>query len=320
MMARNSQNGQNSTYAPPPQSPPFHPKCTNHTPAGPVWATTLDPGYFDRINHFHITVNMPAPCPRPPPPPGQQFSIQADGLDPSSYDISYRLHALVGKLLLRPRPLSRLEITIKLSSFYTQRPAAIYAAQFLLRPFRRLSNITTPSVTAITMQNLSGSAPPDLDILSTPWLACPDDANLTTFLHSWTSDLKATFPAVGPSPVFEAYWKLEKMVEEISTHYHGFGFTKLAELGEMLRLARVAREDGDQEAFAVTWEAVVGSWCEFVEGERVWKKGVERGIEGIFGVLGRGDRDGYEVGVGGTGWPIASGSGTGKEGNGWVID
>jgi hypothetical protein len=224
------------------------------------------------------------------------------------YDYSDRLHALVGRLLLHPRPISRLEVTIKFNDTRPQRSEAIYSAQFLLRPFCRLCNVIKPSVLSITMQGRPGDPNiPEIDLLAPTWpqYHYPDDIALSTFLTTWTTDLQSPIPALPPCPIFEAYWKLENMVKSIRRHFgavgvhlgagagvfegpyaqFGGGSTGLGRLGELLGVARVAREDGDRAAFEECWGSVVGVWCEFLEGERAFQEGVAGEIDGIYGVV-----------------------------------
>jgi hypothetical protein len=119
-----------------------------------------------------------------------------------------------------------------------------------------------------------------IDLLNSPHLSCPDDKNLFSFLDSWVYDLRGPEPAMGPSTVFDAYWKLEKMVEDIKAHYRvDLGFGKL---GDLAQVARVAREDGDEVSFRVVWEEVVGVWCEFLEDQKRFHDSVARQIDEVY--------------------------------------
>ena len=136
-------------------------------------------------------------------------------------------------------------------------------------------------------------AGPEIDILPTlgNYSSWPDDANLLAFLASWTEDLKSEWPAMpaGASKVFDAYWKLENMVRRIQGHYRGLAsFTMgLGRLEDLLGVARVCREDGDEAGFEVCWGEVVAVWLGFLEEQRSWERGVEGMIDGIMGLVGR---------------------------------
>jgi hypothetical protein len=323
MMARQEQDSMSnmgsSSAAPPPVPPsPQHPPMqpfTHYsapytpTPSGPVWTCPLSDRYFNQIHHFHITILFPTTTQL-----NTSYPLLPHIAELRMYDYSDRIHSLIGRLLLLNHPISTLTIKIKFADTYSQRSQAIYASQFLLRPFRRLSNIVKPSVSAIKI--MSYQAGPELDILPTlenysPW---PDDANLLAFLSSWTSDLKADFPAMpeGGSKVFDAYWKLADMVKGIQSHYCGveLGYERMVDL---LGVARVAREDGDEEAFRGCWEEVVGTWCQFLEEQKQWLRGVEREIDGVYGIFSRDEGVGNGNGNGnGLGLGLGS-AGGGKE-------
>jgi hypothetical protein len=327
MMARAQENylpnnGSSSTAPPPPFVPnnqPLPPPTMTYvaqsagfysyssTPTGPVWDSPLLSRYFNLINFFHVTVTLPSTYP-PNHPPSLVPLINLATLNSLIYDYSDRLHALVGRLLLHPRPISRLEVSIKFNDNTLQRPEAIYAAQFLLRPFRRLCNVIKPVVLSITMKGRPGDPNiPEIDLLSPTWpeYHYPDDMALSTFLTAWTTELQAPIPALPPCPIFEAYWKLENMIKGIRRHFgavgthlspgvgvfetpyaqFGGGNGGLGRLGELLGVARVAREDGDRAAFEECWGSVVGAWCEFLEGQRAFQEGIAGEIDGIYDVI-----------------------------------
>jgi hypothetical protein len=141
---------------------------------------------------------------------------------------------------------------------------------------------------SIAYEAYAGAAYPEgIDLLNSPFLSCGDEKNLFSFLDSWIYDLRGAEPAMGPSRVFDAYWKLQRMVEEIKAHYRvDLGFGKLCELA---KVARVARENGDEVSFRVVWEEVVGVWCEFLEDQKKFHDSVAKEIDGVYGVVKSGD-------------------------------
>lgn len=264
MFARQTQNsialpGPSSSIAAPPYPPP--PPSPTHPPTqpfiqypipytttalGPVWNCPLAPHYFNLIRHFRINILFPST---------QQLNTSYPLLPHLAssrlYTHSDVLHTLIGRLLLLPHRISSLSIRIKFADTYSQRSETIYASQFLLRPFRRLANVITPSVSAIKI--MSYQSGPEIDILPTlgNYSSWPDDANLLVFLREWEGDLKGVRPAMpaGGSRVFDAYWRLEGMVKGIRAHYWGLqgewglGISRMEDL---LGVARVCREDGDE--------------------------------------------------------------------------
>ncbi|KAE9378820.1 hypothetical protein N431DRAFT_460146 [Stipitochalara longipes BDJ] len=286
----------------PPTQPFIHypiPSTTTASTSGPIWTAPLAQRYFNKIHHFHITILFPSTTQLHTPFPLAPFLASA-----RIYDYSDKIHSLIGRLLQLKHPISTLELRIKFADTYAQRSEAIYAAQFLLRPFRRLAAIRKPDVSAIKMSPYQ--AAPEVDILSIPSSRFPysplaarnlslDDINLLAFLNSWKVDLKAESPVMrkGGSKVFDAYWKLEAMVKGVKEHYRGcdLGWGRMEEL---LGVARVAREDGDELGFRVVWENVVGTWLGFLEEQRRWEREVESQIDGIMGVVWRDEVD--EVG------------------------
>lgn len=288
-------NGSSSIPPPHPPSSPTHPPTQpfihypnpyTATPSGPVWDCPLPAHYFNLIHHFHITLIFPTtnqintPYPLPPHLASTRLYTHSD-----------LTHSLIGRLLLLTHPISTLSIRIKFFDTYSQRSEAIYASQFLLRPFRRLANIVKPEVSAVKI--MSYQAGPEIDILPTlgNYSSWPDDANLLAFLSSWTQDLKSEWPAMpaGASKVFDAYWKLESMVRRIQGHYRGLtSFAMgLGRLEDLLGVARVCREDGDEAGFEACWGEVVAVWLGFLEEQRSWESGVEGMIDGIMGLVGR---------------------------------
>ncbi|PMD36890.1 hypothetical protein L207DRAFT_586577 [Hyaloscypha variabilis F] len=281
----------------PPTQPFIHypiPCTTTTSTSGPIWTAPLAPRYFNKIHHFHITFLFPSTTQLHTTYPLAPFLASA-----RLYDYSDKIHSLIGRLLQLTHPISTLSLRIKFSDTYATRSSAIYAAQFLLRPFRRLSNIRNPSISAIKMSPYQSG--PEIDILSPlPPLPLPlpypppstsapsiEETNLHAFLRSWKEDLKAEMPVMRRgSRVFDAYWKLEALVKGVRDHYRGcdLGWGRMEEL---LGVARVAREDGDELGFRVVWENIVGTWLGYLEEQRRWEREVEEQIDGIMGVVWR---------------------------------
>ncbi|PMD15133.1 hypothetical protein NA56DRAFT_664027 [Hyaloscypha hepaticicola] len=314
MMARQEQDNMifptasaSSSNIPPPAPPsPPHPPVqltryptpSTPSPSGPVWDCPIAAKYFNQIHHFHITILFPSTFQL-----AGSYPLPTHTAEATVYEHSDRIHALIGRLLLLPHPISTLNIRIKFADTYAQRSEAIYASQSLLRPFRRLSRIVTPEVSAIKIMSYQNG--PEIDILPTlgdpsSW---PDGANLLSFLVSWMQDLKGEVPVmpVGGSRVFDAYWRLEAMVKAVQERYRGlwvdFG---LGRLDGLLSQARMAREAGDEEGFLGCWERVVETWLGFLEGQRQWLGEVEGMVGGIYGVFERGEREEFGAGVGGS--------------------
>jgi hypothetical protein len=150
MMARQEQDnisgGSSSTHTPAirgiqPLDRPHIPY--SYWPIETYWRPPISDRCFNVIRSFLIEFVFPSPS-------GPDFANRhAHGssnsdvaihkiLESRLYDYCDHLHKLIERLQLIQRPIAHLDITIKFGDTYIEREEAFSAAQFLLRPFRRL--------------------------------------------------------------------------------------------------------------------------------------------------------------------------------------
>ncbi|KAH7407110.1 hypothetical protein BKA64DRAFT_407235 [Cadophora sp. MPI-SDFR-AT-0126] len=226
----------------------------------------LAPHHFSMIRSFIIEVivddgnqvenfynpNMPA---------------DPEKLESTTFDFCDHLHKLIGRLQLQP--LTRLQITMRVGENYSHWQDALVRTRFLLEPFRRLRNVAQPDVLSVTIQ---APGMDEMELLQ----------YLPEYLHEWSSDLKSSRFSL-QSPIFEAYWQLEDMVNTLKKHYRHD--SRLDSMDEYLHGARVARENDDRETFRMIWGQVVNVYMDYLNYQKEFQTNMAMTIDRINGLL-----------------------------------
>jgi len=260
-------------------------------PMGNVWQTPLSDRYFNMIRSFLIESVIPslrgpisAGHTRHGPPKADAATSKI--LEVRLYDYCDHLHRVIGRLQLIQRPIAHLQIIIKFCDTYTKREEALSAAQFLLQPFRRLHNVTTPKVLSLTM----GAFPDRVTELLIPdWTPAAAGAttSFTNYLNRWSRDLSSPQPSFQSQGVFEAYWKLEKLTSSIKGHHYD-AEPVFDQFTDLLHFARIAREANDLAHFQKIWDRVVQIWLEYLSNQKDYHIIVARSIKDIDNIVGNG--------------------------------
>ncbi|KAH6721684.1 hypothetical protein BKA61DRAFT_162049 [Leptodontidium sp. MPI-SDFR-AT-0119] len=193
--------------------------------------------------------------------------LAPDVLERAIFDYCDHLHKLVGRLQLQQ--LTRLHVKIRFGGIYAKWDDAAVAARFLLQPLRRLRNVSQADVLSITMQSLGKD---ELDIVP----------SLLKYIHFWSLDLQSTRPP-DHFPVFEAYWQLEDMVNNLRSHYKLD--MRSEQLQDYLHGARVAREANDQATFGVIWNQIVNIHMDYLNHQKEFQTNMAMTIDRINGLL-----------------------------------
>lgn len=278
---------------PPPPPPPMPPPPTNGSlssrylnplsistilgPVDPIWVPPISWQRFNLIQSFRVHIIFAFP--------GQPASAAADEkmLESKLYIYTDHLHRLVGRLHLLARPIARLEIAIRFENNpYMERKTAFNSAAVLLRPFRRLRNVSRAEVVEIAMIGPSWT---EVDLLPTQ-ASNMADMTFTGFLEYWHRDLCSDEEQLEDSSVFEAFWDLKKMVESILRHndHH----PKLEEFSDLLHAARIVREDDNLPQFREIWDQIVNIWFDHLNQEKAFHSSVASSIEAIYNMIGGG--------------------------------
>ena len=296
MMARQEQDNisrdPNSTHSPATrdiQRPARSPISYTYGPIETLWHPPLCSRYFNMIQSFLIEFVFPSPVgsnsviQRVPGTSNTDVAMQRN-LELRLYDYCDHLHKLIGRLQLIQRPIARLEIIIEFGSNYNTREEAFCAAQFLLRPFRRLCCVARPKVLSITMEDFQNR---ETELLTTDWTSCEADMIFADYLKCWSRDLSGSEPSFECPQVFEAYWKLEKLLHSIKEHcYHAE--PKFDQFTDWLHAARIAREANDLTGFKEIWDHVVNTWCDYQNNQKNFQSSVARSIDTIYDIVGTG--------------------------------
>jgi hypothetical protein len=260
MMARQEQDningGSSSTHTP--AFPGIQQPKRSHIPytygpIEPLWCPPISDRCFNMIRSFLIELVFPVR--------GPYFAIHHAPGSPNAdaaahkvresrlYNYCDHLHRLVERLQLIQRPMAHLDIIIKFGDTYIKREEAFSAAQFLLRPFRRLYNVAKPNVLSITMKDFQGW---ETELLIPDWISCTADSTFAEYLKCWSRDLSSSQPSCECPQVFKAYWKLEELLSNVKQHcYHTEPI--FSQFGDLLHAARVAREAEDLKHFKEIW-------------------------------------------------------------------
>ncbi|KAF4634839.1 hypothetical protein G7Y89_g3253 [Cudoniella acicularis] len=246
-------------------------------PTEPAWSPPLSVNYFNMIQSFLVEIVFP-------PPSGPNLSshsprrspeAEAKALELKLYDYCDHLHKLIGRFRFTQRPLARLEVVLKFRKTEMKRDETISAAQVLLRPFQRLREVIKLAVPLILVNDFEDR---EVEFLNRPECAMSvADRNFYDYLNCWSSDLSSSRPLLD-SPVFKAYWQLERLLSSIKNHHLDEKFFRFTEL---LHTARVAREADDLPSFRAVWNLVVGIWFDYVNDQRQFRSNVSLSIDAI---------------------------------------
>ena len=296
LMARQEQDSTsrypNSTHSPATrdiQRPARSPIPYTHGPFETLWHPPLCSRYFNMIQSFLIEFVFPPPVGSNPvinrvPGTSNTDVAMQKNLELWLYDYCDHLHKLIGRLQLIQRPLARLEIIIHFGGNYKTREEAFGAAQFLLRPFRRLYCVARPRVLSITVDDFQGRG---TELLTTDWTSCEADMIFADYLKCWSRDLSGSEPSFKCPEVFVAYWKLEKLLFSIREHCF-YAEPKFDQFTDWLHAARIAREANDLVGFKEIWDHVVNTWCDYLNNQKEFQSNVARSIDTIYDIVGTG--------------------------------
>ena len=243
-------------------------------PVEPIWLPPISHRHFNLIQSFRIQIIFAFPA---------QSGSAAEGkkaVESKLYDYTDYLYTLIGRFCFMEKPIVRLEVAIRFElNPYLTRETAFSSAQVLLRPFRRLRNITKPVVSSITMTD-----PNNFDVELLPTLnTLAADKSFAEYVESWFRDLSIDESTIEDPPAFDAYWQLKKLLSDIEQHC--LNQSKLEEFADLLQAARVVREDDNLPQFREIWDRVVNVWLDYLSSEKQFQSGVESSIDAIYGVV-----------------------------------
>jgi hypothetical protein len=237
-----------------------------NAPVEPIWDPPLSERYFNMIQSFRIEILFPGPCSFP----------NSDAAISRLLDYCDHLHELIGRLRIIPRPITRLEITIKYGKACGD---AFAIAQFLLRPFRRLHNVAKPDLLSITIQDSRG----EVGLLTPDWASSPAGGKLAAYLKHLFKHMSSSQPPP-ELPVFKAYWQLEKLLSFMKAHYR-HADPKIGQIAGLLYTARFARELEDLSRFREIWNQVVNIWFDCLNQHAEFQSNVALSIDAIYGTV-----------------------------------
>jgi len=253
-------------------------------PVEPIWLPPISQRHFNLIQSFRIKILFAFPAHM-----GSTVEDQK-AVELKLYDYTDHLHRLVGRLRLIEKPILRLEVAINFGqSPFLDRGTAFSSAQILLRPFQRLRNITKPLVPRIMMTDHNNI---DVELLPTSNTLAADK-NFIKYVESWFWDLSSDEWIVEDPPLFDAYWKLKKLIFNIKEHC--LNQPKIEEFADLLHAARVVREDDNLPQFREIWDRVVNIWFDYLSYEKQFQSGVSSSIDAIYGVVSNGSRQSHTL-------------------------
>ncbi len=237
---------------------------------GPRWdPRRLSLKNFSMIRSFIIEIDFvqPTNINGYPLPPHFMGSVQLESM---LCDYCDQLHKLVGRLRLSS--LNCLQVIIRFGSTQRIKEDALAAAQFLLQPLRRLRNIPHPEIKYVSI------GPEHCEV----FVHGMGVDGLNDYVLSWSQDLRSLDPPKA-SPVFDAYWQLERIVEGMKLQYKGD--PRLEHLGEIIHAARIARESENVSSFRQLWGRVFNLWMDFLQRQREFESNMAVAVDGINGLL-----------------------------------
>lgn len=285
MIARQDQDNLSGGSSSRPNMPPIPFACRS---IEPIWDPPLNERYFCMIRFFIVefvfrSLGRSNAHPRP------RGSVNGDAenrlsLESMRYEYCDHAHKLIGRLQFIQTPIARLEVIFKFSDTCGKREEAFSAAQFLLRPFRRLCHVTKSEVLSITVNNVQDH---ETELLVPGWVSCVENRTFADYLEIWSKELSNSKPSFKLTEVFEAYWKLEKLLYSMKAHCH-HAEPKFTQFASLLHVARVARESNNLTSFREVWERVVNVWFEYLNDQKEFQSDMARSIDAIYGIVEKG--------------------------------
>jgi hypothetical protein len=182
-----------------------------------------------------------------------------DFLERVAYTTCDSLHKIIARLeTVRPH-IRNLEISIWVEDMYMKRDEALAAVQVLLRPFRRLRNVSKPRVCSVVSSyrhSEAAAAPLNTVLFPDPMNQETEaDLRLENYLRCWEKEISSCEPAPELSAISTTYWQLEKLVHS---------FLKISSsFDSLLHAAKVAREAEDLPRLKETMEEVMNIWYDY---------------------------------------------------------
>jgi hypothetical protein len=261
-------------------------------PVKSVWDPPLSERYFTKIQSFRIELLFHDPINYAPYKPPESSTSTSDAekqvLELRTSHYCDQLHRLIGRLQLRQRPISRLEITIKFSITYVAPSSfpihkdVFFAVCSLLQPFQRLCKVAKPRVLSITINDFQNRERK----LLFGRICCAECRSFAKYLARWPKALSSSQPSFKCEQVLEAYWRLESLLSSIQGHCDAE--PRFFQFAELLQAARIARELNNIERFRKIWDRVVTIWFEYLEGQEYFQSSVARSIDAINGIVEKG--------------------------------
>lgn len=285
MIARQDQDNMSGGSSSRPNMPPIPFACR---PIEPAWDPPLNERYFSMIRFFIVEFVFRS-LGRSNAHPRAHGSVNGDAenrlsLELMRYEYCDHAHKLIGRLQFIQTPIARLEVIFKFSDTCGKREEAFSAAQFLLHPFRRLCHVTKSEVLSITVNNVQDH---ETELLVPGWVSCVESRTFADYLEIWSDELSNPKPSFKLTEVFEAYWKLEKLLSSMKEHCH-YAEPKFTQFASLLHVARVARESNNLTSFREVWERVVNVWFEYLNDQKEFQSDMARSIDAIYGIVEKG--------------------------------
>lgn len=239
-------------------------------PMEPIWVPPISFQNFNLITGFCIRIVFAFPY-----AVTDQKQVEA-----SLYQHTDHLHKLIGRLQLTEKRIRRLQIVIKFTNHPSLTKAeAFSSAEVLLRPFRRLNEISSPAVCSITTTNNSHV---EVELLPT-WNLEVTGKRFADYVASWFICLSSEETDYVDPPIHDAYWRLKTFMSTIRKHCSHQ--PKLDEFDDLLHAARVVREEENLPQFREIWDRVVNVWYDYLNYEEEFQSGVAGSIGSMYDML-----------------------------------
>ncbi|KAF4633918.1 hypothetical protein G7Y89_g4192 [Cudoniella acicularis] len=256
----------------------------------PIWTPSVDEKYFRGIHSFLVEINLvPSMQWNNGPMPGNMINgISPPGwtnknLETQIYGYCDHLHRLVKRLLLSKNRISSLEVSINFHNTSVAHAEVFDAARILLEPLKHLK-ARRANLLSINVADQQGRTS---DLLQPHWVPSPAYQSFDQYLGEWNQALTSPEPAREYTPIFEAYWQIDKLVSTIMNHpVHPFNRDQtLGEFPDLLHAAKIAREAENVTGFGEIWERVVNIWIDHLSAEKAYHESVANSISSIYDLV-----------------------------------